>query len=295
MKKYLIFLFALSYTIFGQAQIHTYINNGAVVKVEENTLLYNTNDLFLNTTDPNKVLNEGNVRTGGFKKGTAITGQMTGGEFVNVWTDTAPAGTSKYGQLIITGTDAQTTAKMTQQKKAVSSASINWYPIGIPFQGTVKDFMAAYTTFGNPSFRGECPVNTFCGNRYYQTMMIWDNEQIENDAVLSNTAVKPGQYYLLNLAMASTGLKAIYNSSNIIPYKGLPAPSTQNIAAGEGFPRGSTVADFGGLNYAQWKDRTNYYSETYESYLGVRTDAASLYRFGKICFVSEILIHLISI
>ena len=123
--------------------MNTYINNGAVVKIEENTLLYNKGDLFINATDANKVINEGNVRTGGFKKGSSLTEEeMNGTQFVNVWTNGNGSGSAdSYGQLIIDETlNTNVTARMTQQKRAVSSANIDWYPMSLPFNESVNYF-----------------------------------------------------------------------------------------------------------------------------------------------------------
>lgn len=284
MKKNLLCLYALTFAVYSQAQVNTYINNGAVVKIEENTLLYNKGDLFINATDANKVINEGNVRTGGFKKGSSFTGDMAGTEFVNVWTNGNGSGSAdSYGQLIIDETsNTNVTARMTQQKRAVSSANIDWYPMSLPFNESVNYLEATFQPISSSfGFRGICAVDQFCGQRYYQTLMKWDNDQIENDAVPAGATITPGAYYLLNLQSGGVGLTSVYNGTNIIPYKGKPAPAAVTLSTTGGVIRNSNATEFAGLNYGQWKDRTNIYRESYESYLGVRSDAASLYRFGK--------------
>ncbi|WP_068595797.1 T9SS type A sorting domain-containing protein [Vaginella massiliensis] len=284
MKKNILTFLSLSFVTLVNAQSNTYVNGGAFVTIKENTLFYNSGDFFINTKATNTIVNKGNVYTGGFKKGSNVSDELDGTQFVNVWTEGQNANTSPYGQLIIFGTDNNAvTARMTQQKKSVASSSVDWYPIGLPFQGAVTELMNAFEGKTASDFVGDCQVNVHCGGRYRQTLMIWDNPQIENDAVHNSHQLKPGYYYLLNLEkdQYSAGLNSFYDGNKIIPYKGKPAPAAVTISTGQGTPRGINADVFAGMNYSQWMNNINYYRETYKSYLGERSNPGTLYRFGK--------------
>ncbi|MBS7334026.1 MAG: hypothetical protein KIG88_10570 [Weeksellaceae bacterium] len=296
MKKNLLTL-SLIASVFTYAQ-DTYIGSNAVVKVQPNTLFYNGGNVTLNavTNTAEIVKNQGNIVINNTFESTSspviLNGEdinkNVGQHFVNLYTDN-----KNYGQVIING---NATGKLTMQKKSVNKTSITQLPISIPFAGNVTEIMNSFPN-NTRGFRGNCPIDTQCGQRYWMTLYKWNNNSIVNDAVVDADLFQPGAYYLLNL-IDNAGINGDFDGEKLINYKGTAAPENvsftglktviHNYRVNDGNnPNNNTDEHnvFQGLTYNQWKSKKNKYQETYQSYLGNGTDdlqfGKNMFRFGN--------------
>ena len=279
MKKDLLALSLVIATSLCYAQ-DTYIGNKVIVKVQPNTLFYNGGDVNIynntqntGTTLAEVVKNEGFVEIAKDYKNSVTS--TTGTEFINLYTDA-----QSYGQVIIKGSNSSTTGKMTMQKKSVNSADIQQYPMTFPFQGNVEDLMYSFDGKNPSNFRGNCGLNARCSQRYWMTLFHWNNNSIVNDAVPTGASTKPGEFYLLNI-IPNTGLNTEFNGTNLINYKGIPAPDEITFSNLRTLP--PSISDIESLPYNSWKNRINAYNEYYWSYMGNYNSATDL-AYGKNIF-----------
>ena len=279
MKKNLLAITMLVVTSIAYAQ-DTYIGDKAVVKVQPNTLFYNggnvsiaPNTQITGTSLTEIVKNQGYIEIA--KDYTNSIVDSKGAEFINIYTDN-----TNYGQVIIKGTNAATTGKLTMQKKSVESSKIQQFPMTFPFRDNAEQMMFSYTGKSDTDFKGNCAVGVRCNQRYNMTLFYWNNNNIVNDPVQSGTKIIPGGYYLLNL-ISATGLNSVYNG-NVIDYKGTPAPNEVTFSNTTVAPN---INGFAGLTYNNWKNKINAYNETYYSYLGLGNNdlkyGKNMFRFGN--------------
>ena len=275
MKKNLLTL-SLVASVFTYAQ-DTYIGTNAVVKVQANTLFYNGGNVTLSTDgtalSDGIVKNDGNIVINQTYKNNPDSSSK-GEHFVNTWT-----ASNNYGQVIINGSSGVSDGKLTMQKKSEASASIQQLPISIPFKGKVQSIMNSFPGKTEANFRGNCQLDTSCGQRYWMTLFSWNNGKIVNDAVVTGNELVPGNYYLLNI-ISNTGLNTFYNGTSKIDYKGQAAPSNVSFTGLKTVIH-NNPSDFESLTYNQWKGKKNKYQETYQSYLG---NGANDKQFGKNMF-----------
>ena len=279
MKKNLLTLSFLAASAFAFAQ-DTYIGDKAVVKVQPNTLFYHGGNVKLSSSTgtgaslTQVVKNEGNIKIQGQFENTINS--TNGAEFVNVWTDS-----NNFGQLIIKETSA-TVGNVAMERSLPNVESIDEYIIALPFKSNVKDVFNSLTNFDytgqiNNSFRGECPINQRCGNRYLQSVFVWDNAETEFDAVLETTPISPASRYLLN-TRANTNLKNTLNTLRTttglkqkIAFSGIPSNQVISVDLKSGLKNNSQ--SYESQTYSQWKNQLNNYSETYNTYIGNQIDA----------------------
>ncbi|QLL58942.1 MULTISPECIES: T9SS type A sorting domain-containing protein [Empedobacter] len=293
MKKNLLALFVLG-AIYSASAQDTYIGNKAIVKVNANTLFYNGGNVTLNADKPivtadTIVRNQGNIQIqGNFNNPSSSS---TGDEFINYW-----SALNNYGQVIINGSNSSTKGKLTMQKKSVNSASIQQYPMSIPYQGNVETIS---NSFIGTNFRGNCQVDQLCNQRSWMTLFIWNNHNIVNDAVVTGTTLKPGSYYLLNI-ISNTGLNTFFDGNKKVTYRGVPAPEKATFSNLTTVIPNSTDTAFPTLPYSDWKNLTNKYNELYWTYLGTndgdftsKTFGKNMFRFGN-PFTSNIDLSVVS-
>ena len=314
MKKNLLTLSLVvaSMTAYSQTEQHTYIGTKAVVKVQPNTLFYNGGNLQMvdnrtNTATDNVVVkNSGNIQVQGNYLNTIPT--TDGKVFINEWNDV-----NDYGQLIINEAKT-TTGKVAMERKLPNINGIDEYIIALPFQGeTAENIYNSITNFSltNPnnlvkSFSGNCPVNQNCYGRHQQSMFVWDNSETEYDPVLAGTIIEPTQRYLLNTRGNSNLRQVIQtiltnssegNEKESISFAGTPANKYEINLRENNLPvvkheltlKSGLKKDINGnsfyhdaLNWQNWKNNRNHYSETYDSYLGNQsTNNNSNKLFGK--------------
>ena len=277
MKKNLLALFALGAVYSASAQ-NTYIGNKAIVKVNPNTLFYNGGDVNLSADKPltsadTIVRNQGNIQIQGNFNNSITT--STGDEFINYWKKN-----DDYGQVIINGVNNSTQGKLTMQKMSVNSASIQQYPMSIPYQGNVESIS---NSFLGTNFRGNCQLNQPCGQRGWMTLFIWNNNKIVNDAVVTGNKIVPGSYYLLNI-IPNTGLNSFFDGVKKVTYRGIPAPEKVDFNNLTTVIPNSDATTFPTLTYKDWRGLKNQYGEVYYTYLGRNDDDLSSKTFGKNMF-----------
>ena len=282
MKKNLLTLSVLIASVYSFAQ-DTYIGDKAIVKVQPSTLFYHGGDLKLKTSGNAAIVkNQGNIQIKKSYKDDAPTATK-GEHFVNIYSSD-----DSYGQVIIDETTAISTGKLTMQKKSVLSNSntsvtgastngIQQLPIAFPFKDKVETIMNSFSS--TIAFRGNCALDTPCGQRYWMTLFRWDNNKIVNDAVVTGDNLNPGDYYLLNL-IVNAGLHQEYNGTNLINYKGTPKGVVSTTTYKTKIFNLSET-EFEATAYSGWKDKINKYNERYNSYLGNRSEDFTSLSFGK--------------
>lgn len=278
MKKNLLTLGMLAYALSANAQVLTYVGDGAKMFVSSGALVYSGGDWEVNSAAEKTVENRGNIIiVGDYKKGTVTNAASDGKEFLNVYT-----GTNDYGQVKILNSAGNTDARMAIQRPAASS---NYYGtifgISFPYKDPVSYVMNSFG-LNESDFLGTCPVGVNCGpNRYKMTLEKWNNDKVMHDAVVTASTFKAGDYYSINLREANMQQAM----TGIIPYKGMPNPLPYE-AAGKSVIDGQTETSFSALGYNDWKTKTNVYNEQYQSYLGYydstsKTYGKNVYRFGN--------------
>ena len=162
MKKNLLALFALGAIYSAYAQ-DTNIKDAVIVKINPNTLFYNggtvnvTTDAASATTE--KIINQGNIQI----KGGFTNTNTNGKNFVNKYTND-----NSFGQLIIQ--DATTVTGRVAIERSIPDVNNDEYVISLPFKNvTAKEVVNSLT--GGNFFKGDCKLNTNCGNsRYLQSI-----------------------------------------------------------------------------------------------------------------------------
>lgn len=261
MKKSYFFLSALFLTslIFNSAYSQeAYVTGTVKVKVKPNTLVYFGGGLTIkDEVDEAKVVeNDGNIIIKTNYANTGLDNGADGKNFVSTWTDDA-----NYGQVIIQ--EGVTTASMlTMEKGAIDPSEFSWGQIAIPYNfATPNDAMMMF--FG-------APYNA--SNRYYSSMMKWDNlQKPEFDHLASAgtgaTGLEPADYVILNLTYFSGNILAAmtdaFDGEGKLPYSGVPTnqvySKTLNIAS---YPDPDTYT-----TWNSWRSLKNSYNERYYTYI----------------------------
>ena len=273
MKKNLLALFALGAIYSAYAQ-DTNIKDAVIVKINPNTLFYNggtvnvTTDAASATTE--KIINQGNIQI----KGGFTNTNTNGKNFVNKYTND-----NSFGQLIIQ--NATTVTGRVAIERSIPDVNNDEYVISLPFKNvTAKEVVNSLT--GGNFFKGDCKLNTNCGNsRYLQSILFWDVNETEYDAIDDTFVIDPKFRYLLNLRAGTAVDNAIISlgTANPIKFAGIPNNNSTDFALKSGLRGGAQ--DFGNLTWKDWKGKINNYNETYDSYIGNKTgtlyDASQIY------------------
>lgn len=277
MKKRLLTLGTLALTLIAKAQI-VYVGDGAKFYVSTQALVYSGGNWAVDSNKEKTVENKGDiVIVGDYKKGSGISdAAQDGKEFVNIY-----LGPKSYGQVKLLSTTGNSDARMTIERPAASS---NYYGASFatsyPYKDNVSYLMKSFN-LSEDTFRGDCALNTVCGNRYKMTLTKWNNDKLHHDAVLKADALKAGDYYNLNLREPNMQQVMV----GTIGYKGTPDGTTYTRTA-KGIIEGLSEAQFTSATYDNWKVRRNPYNELYQSYMGYvntadRIYGKNTYRFGN--------------
>lgn len=226
---------------------NTFITGTTPIEVKAETFVYFGQNFELTSGADNGttavITNSGNIKVGG----TFTNASTTGDNFFNTWTDN-----TSYGQVIISD---QTVANgyLAMEKGVISSSSFSWGQFAIPFNfGSANAAMT--TLFGVPYSNGI--------NRYYASMMVWNNEDEPRfDHLTSSSNINPTDYVILNLTYASAGIKPIMDGNSKLTYRGIPSNHQQTPNFG------STAMYEPGTPWSTWKEMTNTYGEKYSSYI----------------------------
>ncbi|MEN2436064.1 T9SS type A sorting domain-containing protein [Weeksellaceae bacterium A-14] len=280
MKKNLLTLGMLAYALSANAQVLTYVGDGAKMFVSSGALVYSGGDWEVNSATAKTVENKGNIIiVGDYKKGTVTNAASDGQEFLNVYN-----AANDYGQVKILNTAGTTDARMAIERPVVPSQYFGAvFAISFPYKDNVKYLMKSVGK-SESDFKGTCPVGTDCGsNRYKMTLFKWNNDKIVQDAVVSDADFKAGDYYSINLIPSD--LQSFMSDNTVVPYKGMPAPAAYS-AEGKSVIYNMDEYDFSPLGYNSWKTKINQYNEKYESYLGYynstnKNYGKNVYRFGN--------------
>src|SRR5690606_15444782 len=234
-----------------------YVTGTAPIKIKKETLLYFGSNLQLNenVNQPNVVSNDGNIRImGDF---TNEASNLLGKNFVSTWTSE-----SDYGQVIISQ-DAEVgeNSFLSLEKNKIDPSGSAWGQFAIPFD--------KFTTTGNGNTYGDLQPRLFGtnysngGNRYYASMMVWDNTgKPEFDHKRNTDVHNPTNYVILNLTYYSAGLRGIMetNPTENLTYSGRPF----NISTSAQYKPGIYPDN----PWYEWAYYTNSYNEMYYTYLG---------------------------
>lgn len=278
MRRKLLTLGALAVVFAINAQT-TYIGSDAKFFVSTGASVYSGGDWMLDSNKEKTVENKGDITiVGNYIKGTNNT-DNEGKEFVNIYT-----GTKDYGQVKILSATVDATARMTVQRPAPSTNYFDGsYEMSFPYVDTVKYLMHSFGK-NESDFKGTCPKNTPCSNRYKMTLTKWDNNRLHHDAVETGDSFKAGDIYNLNLR--ENDMKQV--ATGTISYKGTPSgkPYDRQGIKGVITPFASNASQFSEAKYNDWKVMRNPYLEKYESYLGYTKTASkiygkNIYRFGN--------------
>ncbi len=278
MKKNLLTLGMLAYALSANAQVLTYVGDGAKMFVSSGALVYSGGDWEVNSATAKTVENKGNIIiVGDYKKGTVTNAASDGQEFLNVYT-----AANDYGQVKILNTAGTTDARMAIERPAASSNYFDAiFGVSFPYKDNVTYIMKSFG-LDESDFKGTCPVGTDCGpNRYKMTLEKWNNNKVYHDAVVTNSTFIAGDYYSINLREAN--MQQVMTGK--IPYKGTPSPGKYETT-GKSVIDGQTEASFSNLGYNDWKEKVNVYNEKYKSYLGDydttnKNYGKNVYRFGN--------------
>lgn len=276
MKKNLLALVALGAMYSASAQ-DTYIKDAVIVKVNPNTLFYNGGNVSVATDatggTTEKIINEGNIQIkGGFTNSNTI-----GKNFVNKYTTS-----TQYGQLIIDGASS-VSGQLSIERSKINASSNDYFPFGLPYQGDNVENIFNNIIGNSNSFIGDCKVDVNCGpTRYLQTLLNWDIKQSEYDHVPTGTPVAAGSNYTINTMNGAfrTFLQGISAANKFATY-GKPNNKALVLNNVESGIRNKTKAEFSELTWGQWKNLTNNYNETYDSYLGNNTNLDTNARYAK--------------
>ena len=282
MKKSFLAIGALAAVFVMKAQT-TYIGNNAQFFVSTDASVYSGGDFMMDSNMEKSVENKGNITIdGNYTKGANNTNNE-GREFVNVYTDKV-----NYGQVIIKS-DKDAEARMTVQRPAPPRTYFDGsYEMSFPYVDSVKYLMHSFGK-NESDFKGYCPKNAPCPDRYKMTLTKWDNNRLHHDAVEKGDSFEAGDIYNLNLR--ESDMKQV--ATGTISYKGTPSGKPYDregikgiITPFEGQEDSNGVNLFSEAKYNDWKVMRNPYLEKYESYLGyVKSNSKlygkNIYRFGN--------------
>lgn len=261
----------------------TYVGQDSKLFLSKDALWYSQGNFQLDSNKEKSVENKGNVAiVGNYTKGANNTNNE-GKEFVNVYTDRV-----NYGQVIIYS-DEDAEARMTVERPAPSTNYFDGsYEMSFPYVDSVKYLMHSFGK-NESDFKGYCPKNAPCPDRYKMTLTKWDNNRLHHDAVEKGDSFEAGDIYNLNLR--ESDMKQV--ATGIISYKGTPSGKPYDregikgiITPFEGQEDSNGVNLFSEAKYNDWKVMRNPYLEKYESYLGyVKSNSKlygkNIYRFGN--------------
>ena len=261
----------------------TYVGRDSKLFLSKDALWYSQGNFQLDSNKEKSVENKGNVAiVGNYTKGANNTNNE-GKEFVNVYTDRV-----NYGQVIIYS-DEDAEARMTVERPAPSTNYFDGsYEMSFPYVDSVKYLMHSFGK-NESDFKGYCPKNAPCPDRYKMTLTKWDNNRLHHDAVEKGDSFEAGDIYNLNLR--ESDMKQV--ATGIISYKGTPSGKPYDregikgiITPFEGQEDSNGVNLFSEAKYNDWKVMRNPYLEKYESYLGyVKSNSKlygkNIYRFGN--------------
>lgn len=262
----------------------TYVGQDSKLFLSKDALWYSQGNFQLDSNKEKSVENKGNVAiVGNYTKGANNTNNE-GKEFVNVYTDRV-----NYGQVQILSATVDATAKMTVQRPAPSTNYFDGsYEMSFPYVDSVKYLMHSFGK-NESDFKGYCPKNAPCPDRYKMTLTKWNNNRLHHDAVEKGDSFKAGDIYNLNLR--ESDMKQV--ATGTISYKGTPSGKAYDregikgvITPFEGKVNSDGVNLFSEAKYNDWKVMRNPYLEKYESYLGYTKTASkiygkNIYRFGN--------------
>ena len=277
MRRKLLTLGALA-AVFAMNAQTTYVGSDAKFFVSTDASVYSGGDFMIDSNMEKSVENKGNITiNGNYVKGPNNTSNE-GREFVNIYTNNV-----NYGQVIISS-DKDATARMTVQRPAPSTNYFDGsYEMSFPYVDSVKYLMHSFGK-NESDFKGYCPKNAPCPDRYKMTLTKWDNNRLHHDAVEKGDSFKAGDIYNLNLR--ENDMKQV--AKGTISYKGTPSgkPYDREGIKGVITPFASNPSQFSEAKYNDWKVMRNPYLEKYESYLGYTKTASkiygkNIYRFGN--------------
>lgn len=277
MRRKLLTLGALA-AVFAMKAQTTYVGSDAKFFVSTDASVYSGGDFMIDSNMEKSVENKGNITiNGNYVKGPNNTSNE-GREFVNIYTNDV-----NYGQVIIYS-DENATARMTVQRPAPPRTYFDGsYEMSFPYVDDVKYLMRSFGK-NESDFKGYCPKNAPCPDRYKMTLTKWDNNRLHHDAVEKGDSFKAGDIYNLNLR--ENDMKQV--AKGTISYKGTPSgkPYDREGIKGVITPFASNPSQFSEAKYNDWKVMRNPYLEKYESYLGYTKTASkiygkNIYRFGN--------------
>ena len=257
----------------------TYVGQDSKLFLSKDALWYSQGNFQLDSNKEKSVENKGNVAiVGNYTKGANNTNNE-GKEFVNVYT-----GRDDYGQTKILSTSDVAEARMTVERPAPSTNYFDGsYEMSFPYVDSVKYLMHSFGK-NESDFKGYCPKNAPCPDRYKMTLTKWDNNRLHHDAVEKGDSFKAGDIYNLNLR--ESDMKQV--ATGTISYKGTPSGKAYDREGIKGVitPFASNSSQFSEAKYNDWKVMRNPYLEKYESYLGYTKTASkiygkNIYRFGN--------------
>lgn len=257
----------------------TYVGQDSKLFLSKDALWYSQGNFQLDSNKEKSVENKGNVAiVGNYTKGANNTNNE-GKEFVNVYT-----GRDDYGQTKILSTSDVAEARMTVERPAPSTNYFDGsYEMSFPYVDSVKYLMHSFGK-NESDFKGYCPKNAPCPDRYKMTLTKWDNNRLHHDAVEKGDSFKAGDIYNLNLR--ESDMKQV--ATGTISYKGTPSGKAYDRERIKGVitPFASNPSQFSEAKYNDWKVMRNPYLEKYESYLGYTKTASkiygkNIYRFGN--------------
>ncbi len=262
----------------------TYVGQDSKLFLSKDALWYSQGNFQLDSNGPKAVENKGNVAiVGNYTKGAHNTNNE-GEEFVNVYTSR-----DDYGQTKILSETVDATARMTVERPAPPRTYFDGsYEMSFPYVDSVKYLMHSFGK-NESDFKGYCPKNAPCPDRYKMTLTKWDNNRLHHDAVEKGDTFMAGDIYNLNLR--ESDMKQV--ATGTISYKGTPSGKAYDregikgiITPFEGQEDSNGVNLFSEAKYNDWKVMRNPYLEKYESYLGYTKTASkiygkNIYRFGN--------------
>lgn len=256
----------------------TYVGQDSKLFLSKDALWYSQGNFQLDSNKEKSVENNGNISIdGNYVKGDNNTNNE-GREFVNIYTNNV-----NYGQVII-NSDENATARMTVERPAPPRTYFDGsYEMSFPYVDSVKYLMHSFGK-NESDFKGYCPKNAPCPDRYKMTLTKWNNNRLHHDAVEKGDSFKAGDIYNLNLR--ESDMKQV--ATGTISYKGTPSGKAYDREGIKGVitPFASDPSQFSEAKYNDWKVMRNPYLEKYESYLGYTKTASkiygkNIYRFGN--------------
>lgn len=265
MKKNLLTVGFLAFTLSASAQVLVHVDKNAVFYVGENALVYSGGGI--QTKDNGTYDIHGNMMVVGTGSdviktlNSAGTGdKLDGGNIILRLNNPAASATSTYGQLYIQGV-AQGNISAVVDKEYRTPKHGTYQQIALPFNNkTISSLSGSSSTIGTLG-------KTFSNTRYSQNeVLTWNNTTVVSDNLaVSSVTPKSTTYYMLgsknldsNNPPASMPANAPAANGTVYTLKGVPftnGVSEKLINAGAG------------INFGNGGNNTNSYNERYNSYL----------------------------